>query len=238
MLPCPQIRKIAIKTLSDSQFALTPKEKLTLARSYRIADWLTESLTAIAQDLPVKSLDELEASVGLRTAYRIVGIQVKVLSVRCNSLTEIANDAVTLLHGVYTIPAGRLLCCDCTSILRVRSLGIQSPPVSGAGFCNCGQAFSKAIAEAQCPTQQLTERGRYQVENGLKCGTCKGSLVFTCEKCSQLGTGVIAKRRASFYFTSDREVQDQMAQTLVKETFRDELEEIHAHEREAGTVWT
>ncbi|KAF6750639.1 hypothetical protein DFP72DRAFT_909703 [Ephemerocybe angulata] len=73
-----KIRKGAISNLSNSfSKALDPVEKITLAREHRISKWFIQGLTSLVKDDLKLSLDELEDSVGLRTAYRIVGIKLE-----------------------------------------------------------------------------------------------------------------------------------------------------------------
>ncbi|KAF5341054.1 hypothetical protein D9611_006151 [Ephemerocybe angulata] len=72
-----KIRKYAVYSLSHSFVSgiLSPVEKITLAREHRVSKWFIQGLTSLVEDNLKLSLDELEASVGLRTAYRILGIK-------------------------------------------------------------------------------------------------------------------------------------------------------------------
>ncbi|KAF6760920.1 hypothetical protein DFP72DRAFT_881796 [Ephemerocybe angulata] len=79
-----KIREYAILHLSGSPvgfFQLDPSEKIILAREHRVSKWFIEGITSLVKDDPNLSLDDLEACVGLRTAYRIVGIKLE----QCNA---------------------------------------------------------------------------------------------------------------------------------------------------------
>ncbi|KAF5341244.1 hypothetical protein D9611_006149 [Ephemerocybe angulata] len=79
-----KIRSHAIKQLSIESLAeavLSPTEKITLAREHRISKWFFQGVTSLVKDN--LSLDDLETSVGIRTAYRILGIKLE-----CNSCSQ------------------------------------------------------------------------------------------------------------------------------------------------------
>ncbi|KAF6750655.1 hypothetical protein DFP72DRAFT_774324, partial [Ephemerocybe angulata] len=67
-----KIRSYAIKQLSIES-VLSPAERVTLAREHRVSKWFFQGVTSLVKD--ALSLDDLEASVGIRTAYRILGIK-------------------------------------------------------------------------------------------------------------------------------------------------------------------
>ncbi|KAF5341092.1 hypothetical protein D9611_006146 [Ephemerocybe angulata] len=76
-----EVRRYAITQLSG-YYSLTPVEKIALARAHWVSDWLIEGLTNLVNDNPKLSPDELEASVGLRTAFRIARLKLE-----CNAST-------------------------------------------------------------------------------------------------------------------------------------------------------
>ncbi|KAF6750649.1 hypothetical protein DFP72DRAFT_909721 [Ephemerocybe angulata] len=71
-----EVRRYAITQLSG-YYSLTPVEKIALARAHWVSDWLIEGLTTLVNDNPKLSPDELEASVGLRTAFRIARLKLE-----------------------------------------------------------------------------------------------------------------------------------------------------------------
>ncbi|KAF6760929.1 hypothetical protein DFP72DRAFT_881820 [Ephemerocybe angulata] len=74
-----EVRRYAITQLSGRSGlrSLTPVEKIALARAHWVSDWLIEGLVDLVNDNPKLTPDELEASVGLRTAFRIARLKLE-----------------------------------------------------------------------------------------------------------------------------------------------------------------
>ncbi|KAF6760919.1 hypothetical protein DFP72DRAFT_57226 [Ephemerocybe angulata] len=74
-----QVRQFAIRQLSarSGPYFLTPVEKISLARAHWVSTWLIEGLVDLVNDNPKLSPDELDSSVGLRTAFRIARLKLE-----------------------------------------------------------------------------------------------------------------------------------------------------------------
>ncbi|TEB24894.1 hypothetical protein FA13DRAFT_1738909, partial [Coprinellus micaceus] len=91
--------------LSDESMELSKVEKVNLGREHGVASWLLEGVTSLVERDPDISADDLEASVGIRTAFKIVSLQ---------ALSENSGPISTVLVNGTLYPSFPLsaLCCQ------------------------------------------------------------------------------------------------------------------------------
>jgi hypothetical protein len=84
---------------------LSKVEKVNLGREHGVASWLLEGVTSLVERDPDISADDLEASVGIRTAFKIVSLQ---------ALSENSGPISTVLVNGTLYPSFPLsaLCCQ------------------------------------------------------------------------------------------------------------------------------
>jgi hypothetical protein len=116
-----QLRDLAITTLSA--LSLTPVEKVTLARAHKVAKWLKEGLSEILVQEETLQPDELEAHLGLRTAFHLVWIR-----------NQLSAKAAQVANGsILRITLGSLGCSQC-----------GNAPILFLRYCkSCGHPIEK-----------------------------------------------------------------------------------------------
>jgi hypothetical protein len=187
-----QAREHAIKHLSG--MTLTAVEKVVLAQSHKVAKWLTEGLTEIVTEDPIRPFDELK-SLGLETASLLLWIRDQTVS-RAN------------VQG-FDVTLGGLGCNSCKAAMFT----------SAANCRVCNQEIliddPEALYLPNCSVQIQdtgTRPGRSQVVlnlQSLRCRHCNNYplnlTTYSCPSCSYsvgytsfrlLFTGLCGKRRA------------------------------------------
>ncbi|KAH6908527.1 hypothetical protein BKA70DRAFT_1280083 [Coprinopsis sp. MPI-PUGE-AT-0042] len=119
-----KIRMLAINKLSS--MALSPLEKITLAREYRIPNWLSEAVTDLAKALDTFKIEDLASAIGWETTARIYAVK---NAAQKGALNQMANEASN------SLPISRLRCVGC-----------NKPPASPAHTqCSCGGHLCKRV---------------------------------------------------------------------------------------------
>lgn len=96
-------------------------EKVLLARAHKVAKWLKEGLTEIANEDPVRPLEELE-SLGLRTTCRLLWIRDRTSRHAQSQGLKITPSNLTCLNG-HTIFRNNFNCQGCSCLITVDDPG-------------------------------------------------------------------------------------------------------------------
>jgi ribosomal protein L37E len=188
---------------------LSPVEKVVLARSHKVAKWLTEGLTEIVTENPIRPFDELK-SLGLETAGLLLWIRDQTVSH--------ANVQGLGLH----VTLGSLGCYSCkaamfTSPANCRSCGRQILVNDPEAIYICG-------CSVQIQDSGTSGPGRSQVIFNLqylRCQQCANYPInYTTHYCPSCGYGVSYQ---NFRLLSSSFRAKQNTDVTVDEVFKEEI---------------
>ncbi|RXW11224.1 hypothetical protein EST38_g14631 [Candolleomyces aberdarensis] len=161
-----KIRQHAIDKLS--LMSLDALEKVVLARDHKVAKWLREGLNEIASENPMRSADDLESRLGLRTAFRVLWI-------RDQGLGQV-EEYITLRSVGCPHCSGTFLkedhaCCCCG-----QKMGLDD---RNAIWCKGGLSTSsdqgrpsKAVTSLDGSYLKCTSCNYYSISGNLDCASC------------------------------------------------------------------
>ncbi|TEB24881.1 hypothetical protein FA13DRAFT_1738896 [Coprinellus micaceus] len=215
-----KIRQHAILTLSADPFSLTPTEKVKLAREHRVGSWLEEGLVSLVKGNADLSLDALEAAVGLRTAYRIVGLRAEA-GVCCNTLLP------KLVSGAFhpTLPLGHLRCMSCSGFVFQDSLRCpHSQCRADIALDEEGGGYVRSSSDSLVKSNSSAVF--YEIElRDLMCASCSKGIIRQAISCASCERGIQTTEHVMFPLRSV--ASPSFARSMaVREVFADELEEL------------
>lgn len=159
---------------------MTPIEKVTLGREHRVGPWLEEGLISLVKCHPDLSLDDLEAAVGLRTAYRIVGLRAKHGAFHSALHPTIADGG---FHT--TLPFARLRCKFCSGFAFKDSFGCHGCKVhialdkEGDGYVRASKVKStSSVVFHEIELRELfcASCCRSSIQRSIPCVSCKRTI--------------------------------------------------------------
>ncbi|KAJ3523532.1 hypothetical protein NMY22_g11398 [Coprinellus aureogranulatus] len=213
------IRNFAITKLSSEEMALTPVEKVTLARDHKIAPWLVEGLKSLTSDTEL-SPDALEEVVGLRTAFQLTAVRLK--------LATIASQFTTVRQpqGNWAGVRIRDICQNCCYKPFVKDKTITC--------MSCSKSLQTDQAGVIYIKAQPSLRATYWDTHfclkfsDLFCSSCDSQFITgatTCQNCGKthlnFDTLLIY---LGFHSSTARGVSVQ-TDALIQETFKEEIHE-------------
>lgn len=163
-----QIRRFAIDQLSTIITSLTDSEKIAMARECRIADWLIQGLEGLASRVQRQEIssDELESSVGLRSAYQLLALVMRLPG----NMSDGARAMNAETMKTWTCNIGSIMCLHGDhKFFNMESCSGCGGPLQHQGHDNV--FFSEPVSPAEPDDEGVVKLLGNQYY--LECLTCK-----------------------------------------------------------------
>ena len=177
-----KIREFAVSALSEASMKLSNVDKVNLGREHGVASWLLEGVARLVEREPEMSADDLEAALGLRTAFKIVSLQARFVN---NGPISTVMISGTLYPSV---PISALRCCSCLGqLITPTSFACQS--CSKSIGTDDRRAVYLSVYTSAWPTTQQGLPAFPVVMNQVHCASCTKPLFVTTVTCASCGLG-------------------------------------------------
>lgn len=197
---------------------LTPAEKVTLARDHKVGPWFIEGIASLTSALEL-SPDVLEEAVGLRTAFRISTIRLRLCAGVAFATLRLPNGAFTglriadLRYGCCwkTFPKDKTMLCHSCS---------QEVPASEVGriYLNLAPTLY---------TSSWNSHFKFTVQD-IFCSSCNQRFITQTTTC--LNRNVQHAAGPLYIFLASYSGDPKLASDkLIREFFKDEINEYAGH---------